>query len=112
MQMTRGNSSAFEPTTMGAWRLRRGLVLLACVFVLGWTLLSATHWHGSRDAASRGEGAACALCLAMPTGAAPPQQHVLHAPPPVAVWARALPAPPAPATGSASAYQSRAPPAA
>lgn len=96
-----------------AKRLRRGAALLACIGVLGWTLLSATHWHDLADTGSSQHGAAeCVLCLGTATGATPPEHSLLHLlPPPVAMLV-ADTAPRAPVCAALSSYQSRAPPAA
>lgn len=95
----------------GATRLRRGVALLACVSVLGWTLIAGVHWHDHDDAGSRHHSAAeCVLCLSVPTGAAPPEHSLLHLlPPPVSVAVLA-PAPRALVSAPRSSYQSRAPP--
>lgn len=94
-------------------RLTRGVALLACLGVLGWTLLAATHWHDAADNGSRSHGSECVLCLGTSAGAAPPPHSIVQLawPPPrtlavAAIQPRALPSAPQ------SAYQSRAPPAA
>lgn len=95
-----------------AAHLRRTAAMAACAAVLAWTLLSATHFHADElDAGSRGEHAACVLCLAVPTGATPPQYAVVDVAPVAAgtfLPSAALPAPSAPPPAS---YRSRAPPA-
>jgi hypothetical protein len=96
----------------GARRLRRGVALLACLGVLAWTLVSATHWHDEAAGNAGGHTAECVLCHGTPAGAAPPQQSILHAPPPPRVLAAAPLARPAPLAGPLSSYRSRAPPAA
>ena len=99
------------PALAGAKRLRRGLVLLVCAGVLGWALLSTTHWHDADS--SRQHGAAeCVLCLGMVAGAAPPGHSVLHLLPPPAALPLAEASSPAPVPAPSAAYQSRAPPAA
>jgi hypothetical protein len=73
-------------------RLRRGVALLACIGVLGWTLLLATHWHDPAETGPSDRGGQhCVLCLAKPAGAAPPEVAGLRLPPPSLV-AVALPA--------------------
>lgn len=97
----------------GARRLRRGVALFTCLGVLGWTLLSATHWHDPADSDSTRHGAAeCVLCLGTGAGAPPPAQLVLQLLPPPAISPVAFAAPRAPVSAPPSAYQSRAPPAA
>lgn len=105
--------SAVLQTFALARRLRRGVALLVCLAVVSWTLLSATHSHDHDDGGSRGHAAAeCVLCLAVPTGAAPPQQSAFVAQAPL-VGVAAGSAPPAvPAEEPPSSYRSRAPPAA
>lgn len=97
----------------GAARLRRTASLLACAAVLGWVLLSATHFHEAESGSgSRGDHAACVLCLAVPTGATPPHYAVVGVVPVQAgalLPSAALPAPDSPPPSS---YRSRAPPAA
>lgn len=96
----------------GAKRLRRGVALLACVGVLGWTFLAATHWHDETDSSRQHGVAECVLCLGMVAGAAPPEHSVLHLLPPL-VAMPVVDAPlRAPLSAPLSAYQSRAPPAA
>lgn len=93
-----------------ARRLRRGVALLACVGVLGWTLLTATHWHGEAESSRQHGVAECVLCLGMVAGAAPPAPSLLQLlPPPVALR---LPeaAPWALLSTPLPAYRSRAPP--
>lgn len=96
----------------GARRLRRGVALLACLSVLAWTLVSAAHWHDESAGIGGGHTAECVFCHGTPVGAAPPQQFVLHAPPPPRALAAAPLARPAPVSGPLSSYRSRAPPAA
>lgn len=96
-----------------AARLRRGIALLACVGVLGWALLSATHWHEPSDLTSGQHGAAeCVLCLGSATAATPPELAIVHLLPPSAAVPAAVAAPRAALVAAPSSYQSRAPPAA
>lgn len=98
---------------MNAARLRRGVALLACLGVLGWALLSATHWHEPADSTSGKHGAAeCVLCLGTATAATPPAHAILRLLPPAAAVRVAEAALRAPLTAAPSSYQSRAPPAA
>lgn len=92
-------------------RMRRAVSLVACVAVLGWTLLSATHLHDHEAGAGNDRGADCALCLAMPAGAAPPADLVLSVAPPPTATVAAFQRIPAAAAGSVASYLSRGPPA-
>jgi hypothetical protein len=58
-------------------RIRRALSVAACLGVVAWMLLFATHFHGP-DAEPRTQTSVCVLCLSMPAGAAPPAQ--IHIP--------------------------------
>jgi len=100
-------------TLAGARRLRRGVALLACVGVLGWALLSATHWH-DHDERAPGQHSVteCVLCLGSATGATPPALAILRLQPPLRVTPVAALVPRALASPPPSSYQSRAPPAA
>lgn len=93
----------------GVRRYRRILCLFACLGVIAWTLLFATHLH-DHEAESRSHAPVCALCLAMPAAAPPPAQLLVAAPQcatgPAAVAADL----PQPASGAPSAYLSRGPP--
>ncbi len=96
-----------------AARLRRGIALLACIGVLGWTLLSATHWHDHAEAGSGQHSVAdCVLCLGSPAGAAPPALSMPGLAPPQHGAPIAGAAPSARVSPAPSAYRSRAPPAA
>lgn len=96
-----------------ARRLRRGVALLACLAVVSWTLLAATHWHDHDDAGTGGHAAAeCVLCLGVPTGAAPPQHSIFVALATQAGAASSAAPPAIPAEEPPSSYRSRAPPAA
>ncbi len=100
-------------TLIAAKRLRRGVALLACVGVLGWALLSATHWHDPADRDAGQHGAAeCVLCLGSATGATPPAHAVLRLLPPPQTTRVVAAAAPSPLSAPPSSYQSRAPPAA
>lgn len=100
------------PAVTGARRLRHGLALLACLGVLGWTLLYATHWHEPESAGSGQHPAAeCLLCLATPAGATPPAHALLQLLPPPAALVACAPAPRVHGNFRPSSYQSRAPPA-
>lgn len=94
-------------------RMRRGIALLACLGVLGWALLSATHFHDPEEAGTAQHGAAeCVLCLGSATGAAPPAALVLALLPPAQVAPTVQGDVPSPASATPSSYRSRAPPAA
>lgn len=98
-------------TLTAATRLRRGVALLACVGVLGWALLSATHWHDPADRDAGQHGAAeCVLCLGSAAGATPPEQLVLRLLPPPRTMLVVASAAAAPLSPPPSSYQSRAPP--
>src|SRR5690606_24472317 len=77
--MTAANRHMLLSTLAGAKRLRRGVALLACVGILGWTLLAATHWHDPFEGGgpSQHEAAPCLLCLGTATGAPPPGISIL-----------------------------------
>lgn len=103
--------TALLSTLAGAKRLRRGVALLACMAIISWTLLSATHSHDHDDAGTRGHATAdCVLCLGMPTGATPPQYSIFRA---LQLQAGATLLPESPVAlvaGAPSAYLSRGPP--
>lgn len=103
---------ALLPALAGATRLRRAVALLACVGVLGWTLLAGTHWHDEADNSRQHGATECVLCLGMVAGAAPPEHAVLHLLPPLVAMPVVDAPQRAPLSAPLSAYQSRAPPAA
>jgi hypothetical protein len=98
-------------TLAGMRRLRRGVVLAACLGVLGWLLLAATHRHDITDAPQHQGGQHCLLCLGSPTGAAPPVLPVVLLPPPPLAPPLVPPAARVVVAAPLSSYLSRGPPA-
>ena len=111
--MTAANRHMLLSTLAGAKRLRRGVALLACVGILGWTLLAATHWHDPFEGGgpSQHEAAQCLLCLGTATGAPPPGISILHLLAAPLAMPVADTAPRVRVFAALSSYQSRAPPA-
>ncbi|MFO7325653.1 MAG: hypothetical protein DIU62_008040 [Pseudomonadota bacterium] len=96
----------------GMHRLRRMVALVACIGVLGWSVLAATHRHDASDAGSTHPGGPhCVLCLGSPSGATPPQFPVAHFLPPPPALAVAPPVARAAPAAPVAAYLSRGPPA-